>query len=220
MSSAPLPVGCFFVVSARPCLKATCIDVIVPHTIIRGMAAGLLIILLAACDPTAGAAPVPTPASSGTANANVTLVLWHGWGGAERQALSRLVDRFNEQHPNGRVLLQPMPLATMASDLRAAVAAGSGPHIVLIPNSWVGGLAEAGALRPLDDMLARPDQDAPLPSTIGGARAPDRDGITHLYGLPINFDTLALYYNTANILTPPDDTAKLLETARGLSSPN
>jgi arabinogalactan oligomer/maltooligosaccharide transport system substrate-binding protein len=220
MSSAPLPVGCFFVVSARACLKATCIDVIVPHAIIRGMAAGLLLILLAACDPTAGAAPTPTPASSGTANGSVTLVLWHGWGGAERQALGRLVDRFNEQHPNGRVLLQPMPLATMASDLRAAVAAGSGPHIVIIPNSWVGGLAEAGALRPLDDMIAQPDQDAPLPSTIGGARAPDRDGVTHLYGLPINFDTLALYYNTANILTPPDDTAKLLETARGLSSPN
>jgi maltose-binding protein MalE len=145
------------------------------------------------------------------------LLLWHGWGGPERLALSRLVDRFNESHPNGRVLLQPMPLATFAGDLRAAVAAGSGPHIVLIPNSWVGSLADAGILRSLDDLIAQPDQDALLPATVGGAKARDRQGDTHLYGLPISYDTLALYYKTSNVLTAPDDTAKLLDTAHGLS---
>jgi arabinogalactan oligomer/maltooligosaccharide transport system substrate-binding protein len=218
-SSATLRVGCFFVVSAPSWLKAT--DVIARYPIIRGVAACLLLVLLSACDPAATPTLPPTPTTSlGVSNGSITLLLWHGWGGAERQALSRLVDRFNERHPNSRVLLQSMPLATLAGDLRAAVAAGSGPHMVLIPNSWVGALADAGALRPLDDLLAQPEQDTLLPVTLSGARSPDHDGVPHLYGLPISFDTLALYYNTANILDPPDDTAKLLDAAHGLSNPS
>jgi ABC-type glycerol-3-phosphate transport system substrate-binding protein len=177
-----------------------------------------LLVVLSACAPAGTASPPPATAQA-NASGSVTLLLWHGWGGAQRMALGRLVDRFNERHPNGRVLLQAMPLATMASDLRTAVAAGSGPHIILIPNSWVGGLAGAGALRSLDDLIAESEQAALLPATIGGARARDHTGAAHLYGLPISFDTLALYYNTANILTPPDDTTKLLAAAHGLSDP-
>jgi ABC-type glycerol-3-phosphate transport system substrate-binding protein len=185
---------------------------------LRGAILCLLLVVLSACIPASTASPPAATAQSGPSS-GVTLLLWHGWGGAERLALGRLVDQFNERHPNGRVLLQAMPLATMSRDLRTAVAAGSGPHIILIPNSWVGGLADAGALRSLDDLIGESEQNALLPATIGGAKVRDRNGETHLYGLPINFDTLALYYNTANILTPPDDTAKLLAAAHGLSDP-
>jgi arabinogalactan oligomer / maltooligosaccharide transport system substrate-binding protein len=190
--------------------------VIARHALIRGVAFCFLLAVLSACSPTA-AAPQPAPTQS--PGGGVTLLLWHGWGGAGRLALSRLVDHFNERHPNGRVLLQTMPLATLANDLRTAVAAGGGPHIVLIPNSWVGGLAAAGALRPLDDIVAQPELDTLLPSTVGGARAPGRDGAAHLYGVPISFDTLALYYNTANLLTPPDNTIDLITSAHALSDP-
>jgi ABC-type glycerol-3-phosphate transport system substrate-binding protein len=214
----PAPGGLlFFVAVKRLCLKATP-DVIARNAILRGAILCLLLVALSACIPANTASPPPATAQAGPSG-GVTLLLWHGWGGAERLALGRLVDQFNERHPNGRVLLQAMPLATMSRDLRAAVAAGSGPHIVLIPNSWVGGLADAGVLRSLDDLIGESDQAALLPATIGGAKARDREGKTQLYGLPISFDTLVLYYNTANILTPPDDTDKLLAAARGLSDP-
>jgi maltose-binding protein MalE len=185
----------------------------------RVVACLLLLLVLSACDMSASATtpPTPPPGSSGSGN---TLLLWHGWGGPERLALARLVDRFNEQHPNGRVLLQTMPLATFSNDLRTAAIAGTGPHLMIIPNSWVGGLADAGALLPLDDLVDQPTQDAMLPATLGGARAADRQGASHLYGLPISFDTLALFYNTANILSPPDTTADLITGARGLSDPS
>lgn len=190
------------------------------HTIIRGVLLCALLAWLSACTPTTAAPQlVPTAAPNGSSG-SITLLLWHGWGGAERLTLSRLVDRFNERHPNGRVLLQTMPLATLASDLRTAVAAGGGPHIMLIPNSWVGGLAAAGVLRPLEDTVAQADQDALLPATLGGARAVGHDGASHLYGVPISFDTLALYYNTANLLAPPDNTIDLINSAHGLSDPS
>jgi maltose-binding protein MalE len=186
---------------------------------LRVVACLLVLLVLSACDMSASATTTPPTQMPGSSVANTTLLLWHGWGGPERLALARLVDRFNEQHPNGRVLLQTMPLATFSNDLRTAAVAGTGPHLMIIPNSWVGGLADAGALRPLDDLIDSSVQNAMLPATLGGSRAPDHNGASHLYGLPISFDTLALFYNTANILSPPDNTTDLISGARGLSDP-
>src|SRR5262245_54544104 len=103
----------------RLCLKAI-LDVIARHAIQRGAILCLLLVVLSACIPAGTASPPAATAQTGSSG-GVTLLLWHGWGGAERLALGRLVDQFNERHPNGRVLLQAMPLATMSSDLRAAV---------------------------------------------------------------------------------------------------
>jgi arabinogalactan oligomer/maltooligosaccharide transport system substrate-binding protein len=180
----------------------------------------LLTLLLTACAAAAApSSPDPT-APAGAARSSVTLVLWHGWSNAARQALSRLVEQFNRQHPDGQVILQSVPLATFDADLRGALAAGSGPHVVLLPNTWVGSLAEQGALLPLDGMLAPADWQPLLPAAMSGARARDRDGQQRLYALPVSFDTLALYYDKRNVLTPPADTAALLQTAHGLGAPD
>lgn len=182
---------------------------------IRLVAVLVVLALLAACAPQAApeATPPPTQLSESTGG---PLLLWHGWAGAERQALGRLVEQYNRQQTSGRVVLQSVPLASFAAELRAAVAAGSGPHLILIPNTWIGGLAEASVLLPLDNLLSADESNALLPVALSGAQANDEAGITHLYGLPIRFDTLALYYNTANLAQPPSDSATLLTVARGL----
>jgi ABC-type glycerol-3-phosphate transport system substrate-binding protein len=188
-----------------------------PATLLRWAACLLLFITLAGC----AVASAPTPSADPTApiGGAVTLVLWHGWSGGARQSLSRLVERFNRQHPGGRVSLQSIPLATFDGDLRAALNYGGGPHVVLIPSTWVGSLAASGVLLPLDDLTAA-EQGALLPAALGAARAPGADGKQRLYGLPVSFDTLALFYNTANVLTPPADTDALIRSAHGLSDPN
>jgi maltose-binding protein MalE len=147
------------------------------------------------------------------------LLLWHGWSGSARQALSRLVDQFNSQSRSGRILLQSTPLTSFASELRSQAQAGSGPHLALIPATWVGDLGREGVLLPLDQAVSSSEQQAFLPVTISGARAQDRDGTQRLYGLPLCFDTLALFYNQANILVAPEDTDVLLQLARGLQRP-
>lgn len=180
----------------------------------------VILLLLAACATAATPAPQPESTVLAAPPTSTTLVLWHGWSNTPRQTLSRLVDQFNQQHPSGRISLQPVPLASFDGDLRNALAAGGGPHLVLLPNSWIGGLASNDALLALDDLISSGDQKPLLPAAIGGARATGADGKTHLYGLPISFDTLALFYNTSNVLTPPADTAALLQNARGLAAPN
>jgi maltose-binding protein MalE len=192
--------------------------VITRHAIARAMMLCLLLVLLSSCVATpTSVAPTPPaePAAGG-----VTLLLWHGWSGSDRLVLSRLVDQFNVRHPDGRVLLQSVPLATFGEALREAVVAGSGPHLVLIPNTWIGGLAELGVVQPIDDLIPPAERRGLLAATIGGAQVRDRDGVQRLYGLPISFDTLALYYNTANVIDSPDDTTELIALAHGLSDPN
>lgn len=187
-----------------------------PALALRWAICALIVVVLAGC---AGAgAPSTDPTAAAIPPDGLTLVLWHGWSGAARQTLSLLVERFNRQHPAGRISLQPIPLATFDGDLRAALNYGGGPHLMLVPNTWIGSLAAGEALLPLDELAS--EQSALLPAAVGGARASGRDRQQHLYGLPISFDTLALYYNTANVLTPPADTDALIRSAHGLSDPS
>jgi ABC-type glycerol-3-phosphate transport system substrate-binding protein len=94
----------------------------------RAAACLLLLLLLTACAITAAQVPQNPTEPAGAAKNSVTLVLWHGWSSAARQTLSRLVDQFNRRHPDGQIVLQPVPLATFDGDLRGALAAGSGPQ--------------------------------------------------------------------------------------------
>ena len=185
---------------------------------VRLTALAFLLALLASCagSRTPAGAADPTPAAVA---GPVTLVLWHGWYGAERQALGHLAERFNRLHPSGRVSLVSVPLAGFPGELRSAIASGGGPHLALIPNTWVGDLAEQGALLPIDGLVTDDERRALLPVALGGAQVTDRTGATGLYGLPITFDTLALYYNTANLSAPPADTDTLFRSARGLGDP-
>ncbi|MBC8162055.1 MAG: extracellular solute-binding protein [Roseiflexaceae bacterium] len=175
-----------------------------------------LTLLLAACTGQAGPQLAPTAAPL---NETTTLILWHGWSGAPRQALNRLVDRFNMATPQARVFAQPMPLASMSADLRAAAAAGTGPHVVLLPSGWLGGLAADAALLPLNELISADALAALIPAAAGSALVSGSDGEQQPYGQPISFDTLALFYNRQNILRAPETTADLLTIARGLSEP-
>ncbi|MGB9750614.1 MAG: ABC transporter substrate-binding protein [Roseiflexus castenholzii] len=179
----------------------------------------LVAALLAACE--SGSTPETSSAPTTVAQDSSVgpLLLWHGWSGGDRQALGRLVDRYNRQQRDGRIVLQSVPLAGFAAELRAAVAAGSGPHLILIPNTWIGGLAEAGVLLPLDNLVPAQETGTLLPVTLAGAQARDAAGTLRLYGAPVRFDTLALYYNAANLTEPPADTATMLAVGRGLSDP-
>jgi arabinogalactan oligomer / maltooligosaccharide transport system substrate-binding protein len=184
------------------------------RSFVRGTAGLCLTALLSACAAPTTTAPAATPAAMPT-----TLLLWHGWSGAARQVLSQQVELFNRQASGGRVVLQSVPLASLALDLRGAVQAGSGPHLAILPNTWIGDLVADGALLPLEERLKADELKPFLPATLGGAQIVDQNS-THLYGLPLTFNTIALFYNRANLLAAPTDTQSLLTSARGLSAPD
>jgi maltose-binding protein MalE len=66
-------------------------------------------------------------------------------------------------------------------------------------------------------MLSEQELGRLIPAALGGGQVRTA-GASALYGLPLSFDTLALYYNKANFsAAPPADTTALLTVARGLT---
>ena len=187
--------------------------------IARLAALWILLILLTGCVLTSFPAPSLVPTDVTKNGGTATLVFWNGWSTTDRQVLNRLVARFNMQQAARRIVVQAVPLATFGNELRGQLEIGNGPDIMLMPNTWIGNLAESGALLSLDDWISPSERQQLLSATVASARGRGSDGAEHLYGLPMSFDTLALYYNTANVLTPPADTADLLALAHGLSDP-
>jgi len=155
--------------------------------------------------------PAPAPTTG-----RVVLRLWHAWPAAEARVLQTLVDQFHQAYPEWQVVLQSRPAVSLPSDVTTAVGEGGGPHLVLIQSHTLGALAQHGVLRSLDDMLSGSELNSLLPTAVGAASI-SIDGRSVLFGVPITFDTLALYYNRANILQPPSSIEELLLTARALT---
>jgi len=150
---------------------------------------------------------------------NVTLVVWHAWPSPEQHILATLVDRYNQLHPSTQIILQAMPLASLTRELRTAALVGSGPHLVILRSHTIGALAEDGFLLPLDEtMISAAERSKLLSTAIGSATAQGSDGVSRLYGIPLTFDTLALYHNRVNIDVPPPDMETLLDNAHDLTN--
>lgn len=173
----------------------------------------LLLLALAACS--SAGTPTPTPAPAVPASARTVLILWHAWPHPEDRALAAIVERFNRATPNVQVVLQSRPGVSLRADFDSAVADGGGPHMAIVPGQSLGTLVETGSLLPVDDLVPAGELERLLPAAMGVAQLRAGDA-SATYGVPLSFDTLALYYNRAYFTgDPPADTDELLSVARG-----
>jgi ABC-type glycerol-3-phosphate transport system substrate-binding protein len=188
--------------------------VAIPRNIrLLGSVCLLLLLVLAACS--GGGAPTPTAAPAAPAASRTVLILWHAWPASEARTLAAIVERFNRATPNVQVVLQSRPGVSLRADLEAAVAEGGGPHIALIPGQSLGALVDAGSLLPIDGLLPAESFERLLPAAVGAAQVSTTNGIVR-YGVPLSFDTMALFYNKAYFTgDPPANTDELLSVARG-----
>ncbi|MFN3372509.1 MAG: extracellular solute-binding protein [Chloroflexus sp.] len=161
------------------------------------------------------APPTSTPSNSD----RVVLRLWYAWPAAEGRVLQTLVDQFNQTYPQWQIIVQVRPAVSLPIDLATAVNEGGGPHLAIVQSHTLGALVSAGALRPLDELIAAGELRSLLPTAVGAACVTVADQPV-LFGLPISFDTLALYYNRANVLQPPASLEELLFTGRSLTDRN
>lgn len=189
---------------------------VVPQQMRRLMILALTLLVLSACSAR-GATLSTTPQPAAPAPARTILILWHAWPPPADRALAAVVEGFNRGNPGIQVVIQTRQVTSLRDDLASAVAEGAGPHLSIVPSHTLGSLAEEGALLPLDGLLAAQELERLLPTALGAAQVRYREG-PRLYGVPLTFDTLALYYNKANFsAAPPGDTDSLLRVARGLS---
>ncbi len=183
---------------------------------IRRLVLACLVLLLTAC---AAANPSPTPAPAVTTdNFTTILVLWHAWPAPEQRSLTALIERYNQANPGVQIIPQTRSIPSLAGDVSAAMGEGTGPHLALLQSHVIGGMAEDGRLLPIEGLLSAATVERLLPTAVGSAQVDLGVGQT-LYGLPVTFDTLALYFNRQVVLRPPGDTAAMLDAARGLTAP-
>lgn len=140
-----------------------------------------------------------------------TLIFWYAWPSPDQHILVSLIDQYNQTHPQVQIVPQAMPLASLVREIQTAAEAGGGPHLILMHNHVIGDLAYNGSIRPLDDIITTDNLEHLLAPAVAGAYVTDNQA-THLYGVPITFDTLVLYYNTAACgPTPPTDIERVSE---------
>jgi arabinogalactan oligomer/maltooligosaccharide transport system permease protein len=137
------------------------------------------------------------------------IVLWHAYNGAERDALAESAATWNAQHPEYPIELVAVPYAAFADKITSAIPGGNGPDLFIYPQDRIGDWADSGVIEPIEFWLddARVDRFSSPDNQAIGAMAYKGS----LYGLPMTVKSLALYYRTDLVETPPRTTDELLE---------
>ena len=125
------------------------------------------------------------------------------------QNLQPLITAYQQKAPNVQIVFTQKDISTYSQDLINALASGNGPDIFAINNSW------------LPQYL---DKVTPATSTVLSYTTYKNSFVDvavkdftlnqKVYGVPLNVDSLALYYNkdvlgSAGIATPPKTWAEL-----------
>jgi arabinogalactan oligomer/maltooligosaccharide transport system substrate-binding protein len=159
------------------------------------MACLCLILALAACS---------TPRDSG-------IVLWHSYTGLERDALEASAARWNAVHPTTPIVLVSVPNDAFADKISSAVPRGNGPDLFIYAHDRIGDWADAGVIEPIEFWVddARADR---FEDRVLGLMAYHGS----LWGLPLAVKSLALFYRTDLVPTPPRTTDDIVQMAPAL----
>jgi arabinogalactan oligomer/maltooligosaccharide transport system substrate-binding protein len=136
------------------------------------------------------------------------IILWHAYRGGEARALGASVARYNQTKPQRILRVVALPYDAFANKLRVSVPRGNGPDLFIFAHDQVGDWAETGLIEPLGSQITVTQLDKFLPETLPGLVY---DGV--LYGLPLAYKTLALYYDQTLVPTAPETTDEMIAIA-------
>jgi multiple sugar transport system substrate-binding protein len=122
-----------------------------------------------------------------------TPVFWNGFTGTDRPVVEALTEEFNRSQTGIEVKMEIMPWDSLWQKLMPALLAGNGPDFVGMDMGRIPEFAQANRLLALDDYLAKSTvlrRDI-IPEAV--TRNSTYQG--SLYGIPMAFNTVVLYYN-------------------------
>jgi multiple sugar transport system substrate-binding protein len=124
------------------------------------------------------------------AEVKLTLGCWEGPEGLA--SLTKLLDRYKQQHPNVSIEIQQVPGLQYYQRLKIQIAAGVAPDIMQLAYNELPTFAERNALEPLDGLIARDHFpiSGMFPEVVPALKYKGR-----CYGLPRGWTTFVLYYN-------------------------
>ena len=149
-----------------------------------------------------------------------TVTLWHAYRGAEQQALQKLVRAFNaheqkkaravQSYRPVRVRLLQISFDNLPNKITNAVPRGHGPDLFIFAHDRLGDWASKGLVEPIGYWVTRRRAERFLPKTLAAFAMGQR-----IYGLPLAYKSVALFYH-ADLIghSPPDTTEALMDAGR------
>jgi arabinogalactan oligomer/maltooligosaccharide transport system substrate-binding protein len=169
--------------------------------------AAVTLLAVAACSDGQSASPAPTgaaPTASGApARQNADLVIWTS--DVASRAVQPIAEDFGRQ--NGITVAVQVISADLAANAITANTAGNGPDVLMLPNDFLGGALQNGAIAPL------PLRAEDLTAYESGALASvTRNG--QVWALPYGMENLVLYRNTEAAPKAPATVEELVSTGQ------
>lgn len=143
------------------------------------------------------------------------VLLWHAYRDAERQALDALVKAWNDKHPEVALTALAVPYDALIDKTQVAIPRGNGPDLIVIAHDKIGTWARDGLIAPLGSFATPARLHRFLPVTVKPLvfeRA--------VYGLPLAFKSLALFYNKAMVEKAPATIDELIEAGKKHTAPD
>lgn len=156
-----------------------------------------------------GLLPLVLAALPLSASAATPISVWHSYRGKEAEALQKLAEGFNAKNKDIEIKLLQIPYDAFADKVTASIPRGKGPDLFIFAQDRIGDWAASGSIEALDFWLDDGLKKAFLPPTLDALRYDDA-----IYGLPMAFKMVALYYNTKLIAKPPTTTDELIAMAK------
>lgn len=162
--------------------------------------------LSAACGGGAGTGGIQGP---------VVLTFWKTFEDSEHMQV--LFEAYRQKNPNVQIVYTKKNIENYEKDLLNALAAGTGPDIFSIHNSWLPQYLDKITPAPPNVFTLKSYKDAFVDVAV--ADFTDNDKI---YGVPLSVDSLALYYNkdllgTAGIAVPARTWQELAKHTQALT---
>ena len=148
------------------------------------------------------------------AQAATDLTVWHAYRGDEKAAFEKVVGMYNAKQKDVVVKTLAVPYDAYADKITASVPRGKGPDVFIFAQDRLGGWVEAGqTIEPIDFFVDDKVTAQLVPGMMEAMTYRDT-----VYGLPLNFKSIAMIYNTALVKAPPKTSGELVKVAKGLTN--
>ena len=142
-----------------------------------------------------------------------TVTLWHSYRDDERKALDTLVAQWNKLQPSVQIQALAVPFDAIIDKFQVATPNGNGPDLIIMAHDKIGLWARDGLLQPLGDFASKDRLARFLPNTVKPLVFDKA-----IWGLPLAFKSVALFYNRKLVPEPPKTLGQLVEVGKGFTS--
>jgi len=147
-----------------------------------------VLLSIAACVP----ATAPAPAGTAGTEQPVTINLWAGFTGDDKQAMAGMVESFEQENPGINVEYFSAPWSEMFAKFATAFGTDTGPDVVIMHATDIPNFASRDMLTPLDDLkeeLGISETSYAKPVWAGNAYGGTQ------WGIPLDYHPMAVFKN-------------------------